>query len=225
MKIKLLPDEERPIEKCLYQGVTSLSNRELLALIINSGTREKSAMDLAEDILAKEKGGIFYLREMTLEELMAINGIGKAKATRIMAAVELGKRISMKPVQYGSFVESEKDVAALFMEDLRYQKKEFFKALLLNSKGGVISIETVSVGELNSTIVHPREVFLAAIKKSAAAIIFVHNHPSGDPNPSKEDFLTTARLVECGHLLGINVADHLVIGDGKYISMKALGKI
>ena len=100
-----------------------------------------------------------------------------------------------------------------------------FKALLLNSKGGVISVETVSVGELNSTIVHPREVFSAAIRKSAAAIIFIHNHPSGDPEPSSEDYLTTARLVECGKLLGIKVADHLVIGDGKYISMKAIGKI
>ena len=225
MKIKFLPEEERPIEKCFYQGIESLSNRELLAILINSGTKEKSAMDLAEDILSRENNGIFYLRETTLEELMTIGGIGKSKATRILAAVELGKRISMKPIKYGSFIEDDGDVAALFMEDMRYLKKEFFKALLLNSKGGVISIETISVGELNSTIVHPREVFSTAIKKSAAAIVFVHNHPSGDPNPSQEDFLTTARLVECGHLLGIKVADHLVIGDGKYISMKSLGKI
>ena len=225
MKIKFLPEEERPIEKCLSQGIGSLSNRELLALLINSGTRDKSAMDLAEDILARDKEGIFYLRETSLEELMSINGIGRSKATRIMAAIELGKRISMKPVQFGKNIRDDEDVAALFMEDMRYQKKEMFKALLLNSKGGVISVETVSVGELNSTIVHPREVFSAAIKKSAAAIIFIHNHPSGDPEPSSEDYLTTARLVECGKLLGIKVADHLVIGDGKYISMKAIGKI
>lgn len=225
MKIKFLPEEERPIEKCLSQGVGSLSNRELLGLLINSGTREKSAMDLAEDILAKDDGGIFYLRETSIEELMSVNGIGKSKATRILAAVELGKRIAMKPVQSGKFIEGDEDVAQLFMEDMRYQKKEIFKALLLNSKGGVISTETISIGELNSTVVHPREVFSAAIKKSAAAIIFVHNHPSGDPKPSQEDYLTTARLVECGNLLGIRVADHLVIGDGRYISMKALGKI
>ncbi len=225
MKIKFLPEEERPIEKCLSRGIGSLSNRELLALLINSGTRDKSAMDLAEDILARDKEGIFYLRETSLEELMSINGIGRSKATRIMAAIELGKRISMKPVQFGKNIRDDEDVAALFMEDMRYQKKEMFKALLLNSKGGVISVETVSVGELNSTIVHPREVFSAAIKKSAAAIIFIHNHPSGDPEPSAEDYLTTARLVECGKLLGIKVADHLVIGDGKYISMKAIGKI
>ncbi len=225
MKIKFLPEEERPIEKCLSHGIMSLSNRELLGLLINSGTRERSAMDLAEDILAKDDSGIFYLREASIEELMSVKGIGKSKATRILAAVELGKRIAMKPVQSGKFIEDDKDVAALFMEDMRYQKKEMFKALLLNSKGGVISVETISIGELNSTVVHPREVFSAAIKKSAAAIIFVHNHPSGDPKPSQEDFLTTARLAECGNLLGIKVADHLVIGDGRYISMKALGKI
>ena len=133
MKIKFLPEEERPIEKCFYQGIESLSNRELLAILINSGTKEKSAMDLAEDILSKEKKGIFYLRETTLEELMTIGGIGKSKATRILAAVELGKRISMKPMKYGSFIEDDGDVAALFMEDMRYLKKEIFKALLLNS--------------------------------------------------------------------------------------------
>lgn len=225
MKIKFLPEEERPVEKCMSYGIESLSNRELLALLINSGTREKSAMELAEVILAKEQAGITYLREASIEELMSIKGIGKAKAARLAAAVELGKRLATKPIKSRSYIESDADVASLFMEDLRYQKKEYFKALLLDSKCGIISIETVSIGELNSTIVHPREVFNAAVKKSAAAIIFVHNHPSGDPNPSKEDFITTARLVECGNLLGIRVADHIVIGDGKYVSMKAIGKI
>lgn len=225
MKIKFLPEEERPVEKCMSYGIESLSNRELLALLINSGTREQSAMELAEVILAKEQAGITYLREASIEELMSIKGIGKAKAARLAAAVELGKRLATKPVKSRSYIESDEDVASLFMEDLRYQNKEYFKALLLNSKCGIISVETISIGELNSTIVHPREVFNAAVKKSAAAIIFVHNHPSGDPNPSKEDFITTARLVECGNLLGIRVADHIVIGDGKYVSMKAIGKI
>lgn len=225
MKIKFLPMEERPMEKCLSYGASSLSNRELIALLVNSGTSEKSAMDLAEDIIAKDKSGISYLRTATIEELMAINGIGKVKATRILAAVELGKRLAMKPVKPGMSVADDEDVASLFMEDLRYQKKEMFKVLLLNSKGGVISVETISIGELNSTVVHPREVFNVAIKKSAAAIILVHNHPSGDPEPSSEDYLTTARLFECGNMLGIRVVDHLIIGDGRYISMKAIGKI
>ena len=111
------------------------------------------------------------------------------------------------------------------MEEMRRLKKETFKALLLSSKGGVISVETISVGELNSTLVHPREVFSAAVKKSAAAIVFIHNHPSGDPRPSAEDFATTKRLADCGELLGIRVVDHLVIGDGRYVSMRAMGKI
>jgi len=225
MKIKFLPEDERPIEKCLSHGISSLSNRELIALLINSGTKEKSAMDLAEEVLSLDKSGIGYLREISIEELVSLSGIGVSKATRILAAAELGKRISLKPVYGGMSVDNDKDVADLFMEDLRYQKKEIFKAILLNSKGRVISIETISVGELNSTVVHPREVFSIAIKKSAASIIFVHNHPSGDSSPSTEDFLTTARLVECGNLLGINVADHLVIGDGQYTSMRAIGKI
>lgn len=225
MKIKLLPEYERPVEKCLSLGVESLSNRELLALLINSGTKEKSAMELAEEVLSKDSTGICYLRESSLEELMSVSGIGKAKAARIAAAAELGKRIASKPLSTGMIIENDEDIADLMMEDMRHQKREIFKAVLLNSKGGVISIETVSVGELSSTIVHPREVFSRAVKKSAAAVVFVHNHPSGDPMPSKEDFQTTARLVECGRILGIRVVDHLVMGDGRYMSMRAMGKI
>lgn len=225
MKIKSLPEYERPVEKCLSLGVESLSNRELLALLINSGTKEKSAMELAEEVLAKDDAGICYLRESSLEELMSISGIGKAKAARIAAAAELGKRIASKPLNTGVKIENDEDIADIFMEDMRHQKREIFKALLLNSKGGIISTETISIGELNSTVVHPREVFSKAVKKSAAAIVFIHNHPSGDPMPSKEDFATTARLVECGKLLGIRVIDHLVMGDGRYISMRAMGKI
>ena len=225
MKIKSLPKEERPVEKSFSKGIESLSNGELLALLIHSGTREKSAMALAEEVLAKDESGISYLRESTPEELMSIHGIGRSKAARIMAAVELGKRIAAKPAKEVNKIESDEDIAQRFMEELRYKKKEFFKTLLLDSKGGVISAETVSVGELTSTLVHPREVFNQAVKKSAAAIVFVHNHPSGDPSPSKEDFATTERLVMCGNILGIKVLDHLIIGDGRYISMRSMGKI
>ena len=225
MKIKYLPEEERPVEKSLSMGIESLSNGELLALLINSGTREKSAMALAEEVLAKDASGIGYLRETSAQELMSIKGIGSSKAARIMAAVELGRRIAARPAPKGSRIESDEDVAMLFMEELRHKKKEFFKALLLDSKGKVISSETISVGELTSTIVHPREVFNQAVKKSAAAVVFVHNHPSGDPSPSREDIATTDRLVACGNILGIKVLDHIIIGDGRYISIKSTGKI
>ncbi|MBS5334333.1 MAG: DNA repair protein RadC [Firmicutes bacterium] len=225
MKIKALPEYERPMEKCLSIGVERLTNSELIALLINSGTREKSAVALAEEILAQDRSGIGYLRESSVQELMNIKGIGSSKAARIMAAVELGKRIASTPVHKGMKIQDDEDVAKLFMEEMRGLKKEVFKAVLLDSKGGVISVETVSVGELSSTIVHPREVFSQAVRKSAAAIVFVHNHPSGEPMPSGEDIATTNRLIECGELLGIRVVDHLVIGDGQYMSLRAMGKI
>ena len=225
MKIKALPAYERPMEKCLSIGVERLTNSELIALLINSGTREKSAVALAEEILAQDRSGIGYLRESSVQELMNIKGIGSSKAARIMAAVELGKRIASTPVHKGMKIQDDEDVAKLFMEEMRGLKKEVFKAVLLDSKGGVISVETVSVGELSSTIVHPREVFSQAVRKSAAAIVFVHNHPSGEPMPSGEDIATTNRLIECGELLGIRVVDHLVIGDGQYMSLRAMGKI
>lgn len=221
MKMKALPAEERPIEKGLFQGMENLSNTELLALIINTGTREKSALSLAQEVIGHSRG-IFYLREMTYEELMKIKGIGRGKAARILAAMELGKRIASKPSGRPVNISDSDDIAGLFMEEMRYCKKEIFKTLLLNSKGDVLSIETVSIGELTSTIVHPREVFLPAVKKSAAAIVLVHNHPSGDPTPSGEDIQTTCRLVECGKLLGVRVLDHLVIGDGKYVSISGM---
>ena len=222
MKIKLLPAEERPMEKGLFQGMERLSNTELLALIINSGTKEQSAIALAEEVIG-QGDGIFRLRDMTPQELMEIHGIGKGKAARILAALELGKRASARPFGNPVNVDSADSIAALFMEDLRYLKQETFRILLLNAKGGVISIDTISAGELTSTLVHPREVFRPAVKKSAAAVVLVHNHPSGDPQPSQEDVEVTFRLQECGRLMGIRVLDHLIIGDGIYVSMLSEG--
>lgn len=218
MKIKALPAEERPMEKGLFGGMESLSNAELLALIINSGTREQSAIALAEELLAYSEG-IGGLRDVSGEELMKIKGIGKGKAARILAALEFGKRVSTRPAGRSVNIAKSEDVANLFMEELRHLKKEIFKVLLLNSKGDIISVETVSIGELTSTVVHPREAFCIAVKKSAAAVIFVHNHPSGDPTPSREDIVTTRRLAECGTLLGIKVLDHIVIGNGRFMSI------
>ena len=222
MKIKALPRSERPVEKTITKGASALSNSELLAILLGSGTREKSAIGLAEDIISKDKSGISHLAESSVQELMSINGVGQSKAARVVAAVELGKRISTAPRVKRMGVESSDDIARLFIEDMRYEKREIFKALLLNPRGEIISIETVSVGELTSTLVHPREVFSQAVKRSAAGIVFVHNHPSGNPEPSEEDIKTTERLVACGKLLGIVVIDHIIIGDGQYCSMQSL---
>jgi len=218
MKIKALPAEERPMEKGLFGGMESLSNAELLALILNTGTREQSAIALAEELISFA-GGLGNLSDFSGEELIKVKGIGKGKAARLLAALELGKRVSSVSAGKNINVNRTEEVARIFMEDLRYMKKEFFKVLLLNSKGDVMAVETVSIGELSNTIVHPREAFRMAVKKSAAAVIFVHNHPSGDPTPSRDDILTTRRLIECGQLLGIKVLDHIVIGNGNFVSI------
>ena len=225
MQIKYLPETERPVEKACSRGIETLSNAELLAMIIHTGTKNKSAIRLAEDVLASFPDGISGLGGCCLQELLALDGIGNTKACRILGAVELGKRISTMPAPNRQSISSSDDIARLFMEELRYARKEYFKSLLLSTKGDIISIEEISVGELSSTVVHPREVFTMAVRKSAAAVVFVHNHPSGDARPSDEDVETTRRLTDCGKLLGIQVLDHIIIGDGLFSSRREMGYI
>ncbi len=218
--IKELPIDERPREKLVQYGVDVLSNSELLAILLRSGTKEMSAIEVSSKLLSLDSEGICYLADSTIEELSQVRGIGVAKACQILAAIELGKRIATKPKQRKINVSSPREVAYLFIEKMRYFKKEFFKVLLLNTKNEIIMIDEVSVGNLNSAIVHPREVFTNAVRKSASSVILVHNHPSGNPNPSSEDVETTKRLVEAGRILGIEVLDHLIIGDGEYFSLR-----
>ncbi|MEL7657435.1 MAG: DNA repair protein RadC [Bacillota bacterium] len=215
-----LPYEERPREKLIQYGSGTLSNAELLSILIRTGTREMSAIMLANRVLAMEEEGISYLTTCLPEELSAIPGIGMAKSCQIIAAIELGKRIATKPKEKRINIKSPNEVASLFIEEMRYLKKEYFKVLLLNTKNEIIMIENISVGSLNSSVVHPREVFCTAIKKSACSMIAVHNHPSGNPMPSQTDINITKRLVEAGELLGIKVLDHLIIGDGNFVSLK-----
>ncbi len=224
MKIKALPKAERPVEKAMGRGVSTLSNAELIAVLLGAGTPEKSAIGVAEELLSKDERGIAALADHTPEDFMSVKGIGAFKAARIVAAIELGKRIATAPNEK-LFITGTDDVVRLFMERLRYEKREHFEALLLNSKGMIISSETISVGELNSAPVHPREVFKNAVRKSAAGIVFVHNHPSGDSSPSKEDIAVTRELVQCGKLLKINVLDHIIIGDGSFTSLRSMGEI
>ena len=225
MQIKYLPETERPVEKACSRGIETMSNAELLAMIIHTGTKNKSAIRLGEDVLSAFPDGLSGLGDCCLQELTALDGIGCTKACRILGAVELGKRIAAMPAKERLSISRSDDIAKLFMEKLRYKKKEHFESLLLSAKGDIISIEHISVGELSSTVVHPREVFSMAVRKSAAAIVFVHNHPSGDARPSKEDVETTKRLMDCGALLGIRVLDHIIIGDGLFSSMREMGYI
>ncbi|MEN1762066.1 RadC family protein [Anoxynatronum sibiricum] len=221
--IKKMPASERPRERMQSAGAHVLSNPELLGIILSSGTQDVSAVELGRRILCHHPNeGIAFLRNTTINELCEIKGIGTAKACQIMAAVELGKRISLREQNQRYKIKSPEDISRLLMDDLRFLQKEKFCILLLNTKHEVLKIEEISVGSLNASIVHPREVFLPAIKNSCAAIALVHNHPSGDPSPSKEDIQITNRLIEAGKLLGISVIDHVIIGDNVCVSLREL---
>lgn len=222
--IKDIPADMRPREKLLRYGPGILSVQELLAIIIRTGSRDANAIQLAESILYQFKD-LRGVNNAGIEELCAAAaGIGNAKAAQIKAALELGRRLNQQDSQVVR-IKSPQDVAAWVMEDLRYLQHEQFRILLLNTKNVIIACEEVSRGSLNSSIVHPREVFARAIRRSAAAVILVHNHPSGDPTPSQEDINITRRLVEVGRLVGIEVLDHLVIGDGVFASLKEKGYV
>ncbi|MGI5875818.1 MAG: RadC family protein [Dethiobacteria bacterium] len=219
-----MPLEERPREKMKELGAGKLSNAELLAIIFRTGHREETAIHLAERVLS-QAGGLRYLPDYSLEELQEIKGIGLAKAVQLKAALELGRRMASTFHDDRITIGSPQDVANFLMEEMRYYHKEYFKIILLNTKNKIISIEDISIGSLNSSIVHPREIFNPAVKKSAAALILVHNHPSGDTQPSHEDLEVTKRLIEAGKLLGINILDHIIVGEGKYLSFKERGLI
>jgi DNA repair protein RadC len=223
--IKDLPLEERPRERLQRYGAQVLSDAELLAVLIRTGTRAESALVLAQRILKGDggKSGLAHVVDSSVEELSKIKGIGTAKAVQIKAAVELGRRISSYNRGQQVTITSPLDVKDLLMEEMRFLEKEHFKTILLNIKNHVISIEDISIGSLNSSIVHPREVFKPAIRRSSASIILVHNHPSGDPTPSREDIEVTTRLVDAGKILGIGVLDHIIIGNNSILSLKEKG--
>lgn len=218
--IKDLPISERPREKLELYGAETLSNAELLGIIIRTGNKSETAIDLGKSILSLDNKGLGHLRDITMEELQEVKGIGRSKAAQIIAAIEIGKRISYESAKNKVKVSSPVTVANLFMDELRYLQNEHFMILLLDTKNQIISRERISIGTLNASIVHPRDVFKVAIKKNANSMILLHNHPSGDPTPSKEDIGVTNRLVEVGDLVGIKVLDHIIIGDNNYISFK-----
>ncbi|KUK41871.1 MAG: DNA repair protein RadC [Clostridia bacterium 62_21] len=220
--IKDMPSSLRPRERLLANGAGALSDTELVAIILRSGTAETSALNLAALLLTRF-GGLRGLLEAATEELISVPGMGPAKAVQVKAALEIGRRVATSAPESRPVVRTPDDVAKLVMETMRHLDREHFRALLLNTKNQVLSIETISVGTLDSSTVHPRELFKSAVKKSAAAVILVHNHPSGDPTPSQADIDLTGRLVQAGSILGIGVLDHIVIGDNRYTSFKACG--
>lgn len=218
--IKDLPISERPREKLQQLGPEFLSNDELIAIIIRTGSKTESAIELSRKVLSIDNRGLAYLRDTTLEELMEVKGIGKCKGAQILAAIEIGKRLSYSEALKKVKITNPETIANLYMDEMRYLHKEHFKIALLDTKNQIIVTEEISVGTLNASIVHPRDVFKVAIKRNANSIILIHNHPSGDPAPSNEDINITNRLIEAGKLIGIKVLDHIIIGDNRYISFK-----
>ena len=220
MYIKGLPISERPRFKLVSGGASYLSNAELIAILLGTGTKNKSTLNLADEILSIDSSGILFLADCAPEQLACIKGVGDAKACQILAGIELGRRIATKPRDVKTRINNPESIVSLFMEEMRYYKKEVFNVLFMNTKGEIIGTERTSVGDLTNTVIHPREVFLPAVKKSAAAVAFVHNHPSGDPTPSRDDIETTNKLAEAGKIIGIAVWDHVIIGDGRYVSFR-----
>ncbi len=222
--VRDLPPEERPREKLLAYGPSGLSNAELLAILLRSGTRKKSVLRIAEEILAHIKEqGLVGMVHISVAELAKIDGVGKVKAATLQAAIELARRLAVQQSAKIQMITGPEDVARYAMPHYRFEQKEHFAVLLLNTKNHVISMPEVSVGSLSASVVHPREVFRAAIDHAAAAMILLHNHPSGDPTPSREDIAVTERLVKAGKIMDIPVLDHVVLGRDRFISLKEKG--
>lgn len=205
-------------ERAMNYGVQGLGLEELLATLLGGSIPDETLI-----ILTKE--GIKNLSAMTVEEYTAFPGIGKSRAAILVAAFEIARKLSSTLPEERKKINSPEDAATLVMEEMRHLDREHFCVLLLNTKHQVMARETVSVGTLNTSVVHPRELFKSAIRRSASAIILVHNHPSGDPTPSREDVEVTRRMQEAGKIVGIEILDHIIIGDMKHVSFKAKGMI
>ncbi|MEX5218630.1 MAG: DNA repair protein RadC [Nitrospira sp.] len=218
------PEAERPRERLLKHGPDALSDAHLLAILLRVGRRDASAVEVAMDILHQFRG-ISGLVHCGLDELCTIPGVGPAKAAQLKAALELGRRAISVPLSTGIRISSSADLFKHFHPRLRNLRHEIFTIVLLDAKNAMLREATISEGTLTHSLVHPREVFQLAIRESAAALILLHNHPSGDPTPSQEDRLLTSRLVAAGQLLGIRILDHLVLGDGRYVSFADQGWI
>lgn len=229
MKLKELPNSERPYEKMQMYGAKFLSNSELLAIIIKSGTKEETAVELAQKVLAIQntKGGenLRFLQEMSIEEFMKIKGIGKVKAIQLKAMCELAKRMARPIHDLNCTITFPEDIAKLIMEELRYEQREVVKVILLNTKNVVQKIIDVGMGSTSFAVIQPKDVLAEAVKMGIPKIILAHNHPSGDPTPSKSDIALTEKIEQAAQLLGVQLLDHIVIGDGKFMSIFLIRKI
>lgn len=214
--------QERPRERLQEFGAAQLSNQELLAILIGSGTKNSSVLDIASTLL-KHFETLSNLKNATFEELLKIEGIGRVKAIYLLAVFEVGRRVNLPSVLNRIVVRQPQDAADFLMPEMTHLLQEHFVVLFLNVKNEIINKQTIFIGSLNASIVHPREIFREAVKKSAASIICAHNHPSGNPTPSPEDIEVTKRIAEAGLIIGIELLDHIIIGDHVHTSMKGKG--
>jgi len=222
IKMKQLPISERPYEKLEMYGAHTLSNAELLAIIIKSGTKEESSVVVAQRILSMknaQNSSLRFLQDVSIEEFMKVKGIGKVKAIQLKAVCEIAKRISRPISNKHIQINSSKDVADLLIDEMKYEKREIVKVIILNIKNVIVKITDICLGNSNNAILTPREALVEAVKMSAPKIILVHNHPSGDPKPSKSDIDFTIRLRQASQLMGIELLDHIILGDENYESI------
>lgn len=225
LTVKQLPETERPYEKCEKHGASSLSDSELIATIIRSGTKSCRSIEVAHHVLnySKSNKGLIGLNYMSIKDFMSIKGIGKVKAIQMLCVAELAKRMAKASNEEGFRLLEPESVARYYMQEMRHMTVEKVMVVFIDSKNKVLNEKILSTGTINATIISPREIFLNALKYNATYIIMLHNHPSGDPSPSKEDINTTKRIKDAGLLIGIKLMDHIIIGDNKYISLKEQG--
>lgn len=222
--IKEIPEMERPYEKCERRGAAALSDEELLAVLLRTGTRGENAIALARRILYHAgEPGILGIHQFSMDRLKKIKGIGRVKAVQLSCISELAKRLARASYEDTISFLDPPTIARYYMEDMRHEKQEIMKLLMLNSKSKLLGETDVSKGTVNASLVTPRELFIEALQKNAVSIILLHNHPSGDPTPSKEDMLTTKRILDAGALIGIELLDHIIIGNNCYMSFREKG--
>ncbi len=217
-----LPKEERPRERLYRFGAESMSTAELIAILLGHGIKGRPVLQLAHEIIS-HFGSLQTLSDATVAELCQIRGLGPAKAIQLKAAFNLGARLSKQVLSPKYRIEHPIHAYHLVKDDLSKEKREFFVVILLDTKGFVIAQEIVSIGTVSETLIHPREVFYPAIRHKASSLVLVHNHPSGDPTPSKEDYEITELLAKAGKMMSIQVQDHLIIGSESYISLRQKG--
>ncbi len=222
--MKKIPDMERPYEKCQKFGACSLSDAELLAVVLRTGSRGENVIGLAQRILYHSgEDGILGLHRFSMEQLVKIRGIGKVKAIQLICILELAKRLSKAAVSESLSFTSPASIAEYYMEDLRHESQEVMKLIMINSKGRLIGENEISKGTVNASLITPREIFIEALLRQAVAVVAMHNHPSGDPTPSIEDILLTKRIKEAGSIIGIELLDHIIIGNNCYVSLREKG--